>query len=320
MRDHCGDEPIALTNTGNAGKNANRTMAAAESMTGSEYVAHHLRHLASSTQNGLFDPSVLHYDTVTFSLLTAALVLIVMRLVAARATSGVPGRFQALVEWAFQAVDEQAKAMVSVDRTYAAPLALDGLHLGDGDETRSTCWPVDWIPGAARVLGVDHLRPLPTADLNAPLGMALGVLILSLYYGIKVKGLFGFIKELFVAPFGKVHLSLNPLTWIGAALLAAANFGLNIIEYVSKTFSMGMRLFGNMYAGELLFFLIALLAAPLPSTAGAPPSAASAWHLSRWCSASAGNLSPPDRDPASVHFHDADLVYIGQAQESHAAH
>jgi len=79
------------TNTGNAGKNANRTMAAAESMTGSEYVAHHLRHLASSTQNGLFDPSVLHYDTVTFSLLTAALVLIVMRLVAARATSGVPG-------------------------------------------------------------------------------------------------------------------------------------------------------------------------------------------------------------------------------------
>src|SRR5437879_12534152 len=99
-------------------------MAAAESMTGSEYVAHHLRHLASSTQNGLFDPSVLHYDTVAFSLLTAALVLIVMRLAAARATSGVPGRFQAMVEWAFQAVDEQAKAMVSVDSTYAEPVAL----------------------------------------------------------------------------------------------------------------------------------------------------------------------------------------------------
>src|SRR5256885_14029654 len=98
-------------------------MAAAESMTGSEYVAHHLRHLASSTQNGLFDPSVLHYDTVAFSLLTAALVLIVMRLAAARATPAVPGRFQALVEWAVQAVDAQAKATVARDRPYPAPLA-----------------------------------------------------------------------------------------------------------------------------------------------------------------------------------------------------
>jgi len=295
-------------------------MAAAESMTGSEYVAHHLRHLASSTQNGLFDPSVLHYDTVAFSLLTAALVLIVMRLAAARATSGVPGRFQALVEWAFQTVDEQAKAMVSVDRTYAAPLALT-VYIWVMVMNAIDLLPVDWIPGAARVLGVDHLRPLPTADLNAPLGMALGVLILSLYYGIKVKGLFGFIKELFVAPFGKVHLSLNPLTWIGAAFLAAANFGLNIIEYVSKTFSMGMRLFGNMYAGELLFFLIALLGG--------------AFALDGW-RAALGSLGLAFIQVAlgfgweifhllivilqAFIFMMLTLVYIGQAQESHAAH
>jgi F-type H+-transporting ATPase subunit a len=239
-----------------------------------------------------------------------AIVLIALRLVARRATSGVPGRLQAFVEMVVELVDEQAKAVVSVDRTYAAPLALTVF-----------CWvtlmnaidliPVDAIPRLARLFGAEHLRPLPTADLNAPLGMALGVLVLSLYYGLKVKGLFGFVKELFIAPFGQVHLSLNPLTWIGAVFLAAANFGLNIIEYVSKTFSMGMRLYGNMYAGELLFFLIALLG-------GSFTLFGVALHLltgTVW---------------ALFHvliillqafiFMMLTLVYIGQAQESHAGH
>jgi F-type H+-transporting ATPase subunit a len=285
-------------------------MAPADSPSGSEYIAHHLRQFASAPQHGLFDPSVIHYDTVAFSLLTVAIVLIALRLVARRATSGVPGRLQAFVEMVVELVDEQAKAVVSVDRTYAAPLALTVF-----------CWvtlmnaidliPVDAIPRLARLFGAEHLRPLPTADLNAPLGMALGVLVLSLYYGLKVKGLFGFVKELFIAPFGQVHLSLNPLTWIAAVFLAAANFGLNIIEYVSKTFSMGMRLYGNMYAGELLFFLIALLG-------GSFTLFGVALHLltgTVW---------------ALFHvliillqafiFMMLTLVYIGQAQESHAGH
>jgi len=162
-------------------------MAAAESVTGSEYIAHHLRHYTSAPQHGLFDISVIHYDTLLFSLLTAALVVIGLRRVARRATAGVPGRLQAFVELLVELVDEQAKAVVSVDRTYAAPLALTVF-----------CWvtlmnaidliPVDAIPYAARLLGVEHVRPLVTADLNAPLGMALGVLLLSLYYGIKIKG------------------------------------------------------------------------------------------------------------------------------------
>jgi F-type H+-transporting ATPase subunit a len=285
-------------------------MASAESMTGSEYVAHHLRHLASGPQHGLFDPSVIHYDTLAFSLLTAALVVIVLRLAAVRATSGVPTRFQAAVEFLVELVDEQAKAVVSVDRTYAAPLALTVF-----------CWvtlmnaidliPVDLIPLVGHLFGVDHLRPLATADLNAPLGMAVAVLMLSLYYGIKIKGLFGFVKELFIAPFGRVHLSLNPLTWIGALFLAAANFGLNIIEYVSKTFSMGMRLYGNMYAGELLFFLIALLG-------GTVTLYGIALHLFTgfvW----AGFHILIILLQAFI-FMMLTLVYIGQAQESHAAH
>jgi F-type H+-transporting ATPase subunit a len=283
-------------------------MASPES--GSEYVAHHLRHLASAPQHGLFDPSVIHYDTLAFSLLTAAIVVGVLRMAAARATAGVPSRFQAAVEWLVELVDEQAKAVVSVDRTYAAPLALTVF-----------CWvalmnaidlvPVDLIPLVGRWFGVDHLRPLPTADLNAPLGMAVAVLMLSLYYGIKIKGLFGFVQELFIAPFGKVHLSLNPLTWIGALLLASANFGLNIIEYVSKTFSMGMRLYGNMYAGELLFFLIALLG-------GTVTVYGIALHLFTgfiW----AGFHILIILLQAFI-FMMLTLVYIGQAQESHAAH
>jgi F-type H+-transporting ATPase subunit a len=96
-------------------------------------------------------------------------------------------------------------------------------------------------------MGINYLRPLPTADLNGTLGMSLGVLLLMIYYGIKVKGFGGWVHELFTAPFGS-----HPALWL-------ANFGLNLIEYLAKMVSLGMRLFGNMYAGELLFFLIALM-------------------------------------------------------------
>lgn len=285
-------------------------MATSESVTSSEYIAHHLHHLASSQQHGLFDPSVIHLDTLFFSLLTAFFILFGLWLVARRVTSAVPGRLQAFVEMLVELVDDQAKALVTGDRRYAAPLALTVF-----------CWvtlmnaidliPVDAFPRVGAAIGLSRLRPLPTADLNAPLGMAVGVLVLSLYYGIRMKGLFGFLKELFVAPFGQTHLSWNPLTWIGALLLALANLGLNIIEYVSKTFSMGMRLYGNMYAGELLFFLIALLG-------GSVTALGIALHLftgSIW---------------AIFHvlivllqafiFMMLTLVYIGQAQESHAPH
>jgi F-type H+-transporting ATPase subunit a len=295
-------------------------MTEAEPLSGSEYIAHHLRQFASAPQNGLFDFSVVHYDTLAFSLLTVGLVLIVLRAAAKRATAGVPGRFQALIEWWVEIVDEQAKAVVSVDRTYAAPLALT-VFFWVTLMNAIDLLPVDLIPWLARIVGIDHVRPLVTADVNAPLGMALGVLVLSLYYGIKVKGLFGFIKDLFIAPFGQVHVTLNPLTWVAAPLLASANFGMNIIEYVSKTFSMGMRLFGNMYAGELLFFLLALLGGgiALNSLHGVLVSLAlvtghallgTVWALFHILIILI----------QAFIFMMLTLVYIGQAQESHAAH
>ena len=285
-------------------------MASTETVTGSEYIAHHLHNLENAPQHGLFDLSVIHYDTIFFSLLTAALILLGLYSVARRVTDGVPGRMQAFIEWLVEMVDEQSKALVTGDRRYAAPLALTVF-----------CWvtimnaidllPVDLLPRTGQALGLHYLRPLPTADLNASLGMSVAVFILSLYYGLRMKGLFGFIKELFVAPFGKVHLSVNPLTWIGGALLALANFGLNLIEYFAKTFSMGMRLYGNMYAGELLFFLIALLGGSFTAVGiGLHLFTGTIWAIFHVLIVLL----------QAFIFMMLTLVYIGMAQESHAGH
>jgi F-type H+-transporting ATPase subunit a len=222
----------------------------------SQYIDHHLHHNASHHQTGLFDLSVIHWDTLFFSLLCAAVVLIVLRIAARKATPGVPGRFQTAVEMLVESVSEQANALVKGNTSYIAPLALT-VFLWVALMNAIDLLPVDLLPWIAQRAGVEYLRPLPTADLNGTLGMAVGVLMLVLFYSIKIKGLGGWLHELVAAPFGQVKLSLNPLTWLGALALGMANFGLNIIEYLSKTLSHGMRLYGNMYAGELIFFLIA---------------------------------------------------------------
>lgn len=210
------------------------------------YIQHHMSYFASSEQNSIVDFSILNYDTLFFSILSLLVVLFVLRVGAKRATPGVPGKLQCAVEMLVEFVNNQAKNIVHGDRTFIAPLALTVF-----------CWvtvmnmidliPVDLFPTLATFAGLHALRPLPTADLNATLGMSLGVLLLLFYYGIKVKSLGGFIKELFTAPFGSF-----PLLW-------PFNFAMNVIEYVAKFVSLAMRLFGNMYAGELIFFLIALL-------------------------------------------------------------
>jgi F-type H+-transporting ATPase subunit a len=225
----------------------------------SGYISHHLHHLKSKEQHSMFDFSVVHWDTLFFSLLCAAIVLILLRVAAARATPGVPGKFQSAVEMLVEMVEEQAKAMVHGSLKYIAPLALTVF-----------CWvafmnaidllPVDWLPSFAKWAShgrIEYLRPLPTADINLTFGLALGVLLLAFYYSIKIKGAGGFLHELVTAPFGAARLSINPLSWIAVLLLGLANLLFNMIEYVGRTFSHGMRLFGNMYAGELIFFLIA---------------------------------------------------------------
>jgi F-type H+-transporting ATPase subunit a len=221
-------------------------MASSQAPTATEYIVHHLTHLSTDKQKFIVDFSVVNIDTVFFSVLMLLCTLWMLRAAAKRATAGVPTKFQAAIELLVEMVEEQSKSIVHGDRSFIAPLALT-VFVWIVFMNAIDLIPVDLFPAIAHAVGINYLRPLPTADLNGTLGMSLGVLLLMIYYGIKVKGLGGWIHELFAAPFGD--------KWY----LYPANFGLNLIEYLAKMVSLGMRLFGNMYAGELLFFLIALM-------------------------------------------------------------
>ena len=220
--------------------------------TATEYIVHHLSHLSTAKQKVIIDFSIVNIDTVIFSVLILGITLWILRSAANRATSGVPGKFQAFVEMLVEFVEEQSKSIVHGDRTFIAPLALT-VFIWILLMNAIDLVPVDLLPWIANLFGIHYLRPLPTADLNGTLGIPFGVSLLMIYYGIKIKGFGGFLHELVTAPFGT---SKNPLY---AIPLGVANLGINIIEYLAKMVSLGMRLFGNMYAGELLFFLIALL-------------------------------------------------------------
>ena len=224
-----------------------------EALSASEYIVHHLTHLTSSglKQGKIIDFSVFNVDTIFFSLAMGLVTILVMALVARRVTSGVPGRLQAAVEIVIDMVESQSKAIVHGDRTFIAPLALT-VFLWVFLMNALDLLPVDLLPLIwQKASGNPHafLRIVPSADLNGTLGMSMGVLFLMFWYNIKIKGIGGFIHELFAAPFGD------------KVLLYPFNLLLNIIEFAAKSISLGMRLFGNMYAGELIFMLIALLGA-----------------------------------------------------------
>ncbi len=244
-------------------------MAAEEhAQTPGEYIIHHLTHFGTGKPKGLVDFSVINFDSVVISALIGALGCFLLWLAARKATSGVPGRFQAAVEFLFELVDNEAKGIVhnADSRKLVAPLALT-VFVWIFLLNAMDLLPVDilpWLWGKGFVAAghdPEHafLRVVPTADLSITMALSLGVLILCLFYSVKIKGLGGFLHELYVAPFGTVKLTANPLTWIGFILLSVANVAMQLVEFVSKTISHGMRLFGNMYAGELIFLLIALL-------------------------------------------------------------
>ena len=221
------------------------TEAAAHAPTASEYIVHHLGHLSTHHQEKIVDFSIINMDTVFWSVFVGVLGCLFMWLAARKATSGVPGRFQALVEMVVEMVEDQSKAIVHGDRSFIAPLALT-VFVWVALMNSLDFLPVDLFSGIFRLLGIEtHHRVLPTADLNGTLGMSLGVLAVVIYYNLKIKGVGGWLHEWLAAPFGIYMAPFNVL--------------LNLIEYLARTVSLGMRLFGNMYAGELLFLLIALL-------------------------------------------------------------
>ena len=220
--------------------------AAQNAPTASEYIVHHLGHLSTKHQDKIVDFSIINVDTIFWSLFSGIVGCLIMWLAARKATSGVPGRFQAAVEMVYEMVDDQAKSIVHGDRSFIAPLALT-VFVWVAIMNSLDFLPVDMFAAVFAQIGLGemHHRVVPTADLNGTMGIALGVFALMIFYNIKIKGAGGFVHELFAAPFG---------IW-----LAPANLLLNIIEFAAKTVSLAMRLFGNMFAGELLFLLIALL-------------------------------------------------------------
>jgi F-type H+-transporting ATPase subunit a len=235
---------------------AAENMGAAHGPTAGEYIVHHLSFWQNKKPGNVVDFTVFNWDSMFWAILIGVLGCFFLWKAARKATSGVPGRFQAAVEIMVEMVDSQAKGIVhnAQSRKFVAPLALT-VFVWIFLMNAMDLLPVDLIPflwqqiyGAA---GHDphhaYMRSVPTADLSVTMGLSLAVLLVCLIYNIKIKGIGGWVHELFTAPFGA-----HPLLW-------PFNFMMQIIEFVAKTVSHGMRLFGNMYAGELIFLLIALM-------------------------------------------------------------
>jgi len=217
--------------------------------TAGEYIVHHLHHLQTGKQTGVVDFSVVNVDSVFFAVALGALGCWLLWLAARKATSGVPGRFQAAVEILVEMVDGQAKGIVhsAESRKFVAPLALT-VFIWIFLMNAMDLLPVDLLPFfGERAVHLPYLRVVPTADLSITMGLSLSVLLICIYYNIKIKGAGGWAHELVSAPFGA--------KWY----LAPVNLAMQLVEFIAKTVSHGMRLFGNMYAGELIFMLIALM-------------------------------------------------------------
>ena len=233
--------------------------AATHAPTAGEYVQHHLHHLQknfsfeNAEQHSIVDFSVFNLDSLVYSVLLGVIGCFILWRAARNVTSGVPGRFQAAIEILAEMVETQAKGVIhnAASRKVVSPLALTGfvwIFLMNAMDML----PVDALPalwhGVGPAMGyMNYMRVVPTADLSTTLGMSVSVLLVCIFYSIKIKGLGGWTHELVAAPFGD-NVFLYPI-----------NFLMQMIEFAAKTVSHGMRLFGNMFAGELIFMLIALM-------------------------------------------------------------
>lgn len=213
-----------------------------------EYIHHHLHNLQWHVGAGAF--WVIDIDTVGVTLVLMAIFLGVFIPAARRANAGVPGRFQAFIEMVVVGIDELVRETFHGSSKLIAPLALTIFGLVFMMNFMDLI-PVDLLPWLGREAGLPYLRVVPTADLNTTLGMALTVLLLVQYFGLKHKGPRLFFKEMFTAPF-HAH-------GFAAVVLAPVNFLLRLIEEAVRPVSLSLRLFGNMYAGELIFILIAVM-------------------------------------------------------------
>jgi F-type H+-transporting ATPase subunit a len=186
----------------------------------------------------------LNVDTFGFSLLLGLLFVLVFRAAAKQAVAGVPSGLQNFVEWVIEFIDNSVRGSFTGRNPMVAPLALT-IFVWIFMMNFMDLMPIDWIPGLAGLLGLPFLKVVPTTDPNATFGMSISVFLLVLYYSVKMKGLGGFVGELTLQPFGKFGLP--------------ANLFLEGVNLLAKPVSLALRLFGNMYAGEMIFILLALM-------------------------------------------------------------
>jgi len=228
-----------------------------EGHTSAEYIKHHLQNLTwgqhpdgswgiaqtaeAAKEMGFW---ALHLDTLGFSIGLGALFLYIFHRVARRATTGVPGGLQNFAEWIVEFIEDSVKGSFSGRNPLVAPLAFT-IFIWIFLMNFMDLIAVDFIPELAKLAGIPFMKVVPTADPNATFGMAFGVFFLILYYSFKIKGPGGFFAELAFQPFGKLGLPVNLL--------------LEGVNLIAKPLSLALRLFGNMYAGEMIFILIALM-------------------------------------------------------------
>ena len=198
----------------------------------------------------------IHLDSMFWSILLGCIFCFLFWVGARRATSGKPGAIQNFCEMLVEFVDNSVKDTFHGENKLIGPLALTILvwvflmNLMD-------LVPVDWLPWAAANMGIEYQKVVPTTDLNVTLGLALSVFALIIYYSIKIKGAKGFAKELTMQPFNAETFGSDK-KWLDYVFIPI-NLLLEGVGFLAKPVSLSLRLFGNLYAGELIFILIALL-------------------------------------------------------------
>ena len=237
---------------------------AGDTLTSSEYIKHHLTNLtfgklpdgswgvahdaAEAKAMGFW---AIHLDTMFWSIVLGVLFLYLFKKAADRATSGIPGGLQNFCEWIVEFIDESVRGSFSAKNDLVAPLALT-IFIWIFLQNLMDLVPVDLIPWVSGLLGIHFMKVVPSTDPNATFGMAIGVFALVLYYSVKIKGVGGFVGELTLQPFS----SDNPLVKV---LFIPVNLVLEFVSLIAKPISLALRLFGNMYAGEMIFILIAIM-------------------------------------------------------------
>ena len=227
-----------------------------------EYIQHHLTNLQVCRVDGgwVWNECVgnfwtINVDSMFFSLVLGAVFVWLFRKVAKSATTGRPGKLQAAVELVIGFIDSSVRDAFHGHNKVIAPLALT-IFMWVLFMNLMDLIPVDWLPLAASWANVPYLKVVPTTDVNVTFAMSLSVFVLTIYYSIKMKGGLGFVKELTFHPLAPPTKGIGI---IAAPLVIAFNFILEGVALLAKPISLSLRLFGNMYAGELIFILIALL-------------------------------------------------------------